>query len=252
MPLNESEVRRYRADGFLELGPVLAPAEVALLREEARLIGSPGRPLVDANLVDAESGTIWRSYAMDRDSEAFRLLTRLPRILEPVRALLGEDVYLWQAHMNHKPAARGEAWHWHQDYANWCLDGLPRGGLGDVVTVVVMLDDSTPDNGPLKAIRGSQTTGPGDGYWDVGSGRFDVQAVPAEQLAALTRERETVAFLGPAGSALLMSGLTVHGSERNLSHRPRCIAYLAYARDDNGSRTGPRCADLGRLSPMRH
>lgn len=233
MLFNDDQIACYEADGFLNLGQLFMPAEVAALREEASRIGSPARDLSDANLVDEKTGVIWRSYSMDMDSEAFRVATRLPRLLDRARQLLGPKIYLWQAHMNHKVAGRGEAWHWHQDYANWRLDGIPQGGLGDVVTFMVMLDESRPDNGPLKIFRGSHRVDRDDGYWDAETAKFAVQAVDEAQLEELRQSCELVDCLGPAGTVVMFSGLAVHGSEENQSSFPRCVAYFAYNRNDN-------------------
>jgi len=233
MSLTGDEIERYEADGLLLLGQLLTPDEVALLRREARRIGSPERALAEANLRDAETGTVWRSYSVDRDSAAFKALTRLPRLLDRARALLGPSIYLWQAHMNHKVARHGEAWHWHRDYANWRLDGLPRGGLRDVLTFMVMLDDSTPENGPLQIVRGSHLVEQDHGAWDAQSGKFALQAVAPSEIERLLQHNATVEVVGPAGTVVMFSGLAAHGSKRNESPLPRCNAYLAYSRVDN-------------------
>lgn len=109
MALTSQQIAAYETQGFLHLGPLLTAEEVGVLRAEAQRLGSPERALAAANLINETNGVIWRSYAMDRDSDAFRLATRLPRILDRMRAILGPDIYLWQAHMNHKPAGKGEA-----------------------------------------------------------------------------------------------------------------------------------------------
>ena len=233
MEVSEAELARFRSDGLLMLGRLFGDEEAELLRREARRLGSPERTLAEANLRDQESGVIWRSYAIDRDSEAFRLLIRLPRILDRVKALLGPRVYLWQGHMNHKVARHGEAWHWHRDYANWRLDGLPRGGERDVVTVMLMLDDSTPENGPLRIVRGSHLVEQDHGAWDSHSGKFALQAVAPGEIERLLQDNEVVEVLGPAGTAVMFSGLAAHGSAPNRSALPRCNAYLAFAAADN-------------------
>ena len=236
--LSAAEIRRYEAAGYLGLGRLFNDAEVALLKAEARRIGSPARALGEANLVDPERGHIWRSYAMDLDSEAFFTLTRLPRLLDRARELIGENIYLWQSHMNHKPAGRGEAWEWHQDYANWHLDGMPRGGSRDVVTFMVMLDDCTSANGPLQLIPGSHLGGRDEGYWDGVSG-FQQQVITPAKLEALIAANGVVELVGPAGTAVMFTGLTMHASSENHSEAPRCLAYFVYNREDNRPTLGP-------------
>lgn len=233
MALTGQQIAQYKTEGFLHLGQLLTPGEVGLLRAEALRLGSPTRALASANLINETNGVIWRSYAMDRDSDAFRLATRLPRILDRMRAILGPDIYLWQAHMNHKPAGKGEAWQWHQDYTSWWQDGMPRGGLHDCATIMIMLDTSTAKNGPLQVIPRSHLQGRDEGYWDTAGGAFAVQAVAPDRVEELKRDNGVVPILGPAGSAVMFTGMMVHGSEVNLTNLPRCVAYFAYARSDN-------------------
>ena len=233
MALTSQQIEQYEAEGYLHFNQLLTREEVALLRAEALRLGTPARALAAANLTNETTGVIWRSYAMDRDSEAFRLATRLPRILDRIRAVLGPDIYLWQAHMNHKPAGKGEAWQWHQDYTSWWQDGMPRGGIHDCATLMLMLDESTPENGPLQLIPRSHRGGRDEGYWDTGGGAFAVQAVAADRVETLRRENGVAPILGPAGSAVMFPGMMVHGSEENRSKLPRCNAYFAYARADN-------------------
>ncbi len=234
MQLTVDEIAKYEAEGYLHLGQCFSRAEVGLLRREAFRLGSPERALMEANLVDATTGVIWRSYALDRDSEAFRETMRLPRILDRARAILGPHVYLWQAHMNHKVAGKGESWQWHQDYTAWWQDGMPRGGIRDCVTFMLMLDDSTPDNGPLEIIPGSHHSHHGEtGYWDTEGGKFALQAVSQTKVEDLKQRNGVVQILGKAGSMVMFAGMTLHGSRENRSSRPRCNAFFADNRTDN-------------------
>ena len=237
--LTAAQISAFEADGYLNLGQLFDGREVALLKREAGRIASPERELSEANLRDAETGHVWRSYAMDLDSEIFYLATRLPRLLDRARALIGPRIYLWQSHMNHKPAGKGEAWQWHQDYANWYLDGMPRGGARDVVTFMVMVDDCTPENGPLKLIPGSHLGGRDEGYWDSTSAKFAQQVITPAKLEALIEANGVVQLLGPAGTVVMLTGLTMHASSENLSDRPRCLAYFVYNREDNRPTLGP-------------
>ena len=233
MSFTPTQMERYAADGLLELGQLFTPTEMALLTEEARLIGSPARHLAEANLRNEDSGAVWRSYALERDSEAFDIATRLPRLLDRARTLLGPHIYLMQAHMNHKAPGQCEAWQWHQDYQGWWLDGMPRSGLHDCVTFMLMLDDCGRDNGPLRILRGSHHIGRDDGFWDAETGKLAIPAITTERAAELLRDHEIVEILGPAGSVVMFGGLAVHGSEENRSSRPRCLAYFVYIRTDN-------------------
>ena len=110
---------------------------------------------------------------------------------------------------------------------------MPRGGVQDCATIMIMLDASTAENGPLQVSPRSHQQGRDNGYWDTEGGAFAVQAVAPERVEALQRAHGVVPILGPAGSAVMFTGMMVHGSEANLSNLPRCVAYFAYARSDN-------------------
>lgn len=232
--LTTDQVDQYERDGYVHLGTCFTDDEMRLLRAEARRLGSPERTLTEANLIDEKTGVIWRSYALDRDSDAFHAAIRLPRVVDCVRSVLGPHVYLWQAHMNHKVAGKGEAWQWHQDYTSWWQDGMPRGTIRDCATIMVMLDDSTPENGPLEIIPGSHLGHHGEaGYWDTDGGKFALQAVSPETVESLKAKNGVVPILGAAGSAVMFAGMVIHGSKENKSDRPRCNAFFAYNRTDN-------------------
>lgn len=68
------------------------------------------------------SDNIRLSFALEKDSEACRLAQHLPRILGPVKQMLGEQVYLWLSRINHKMACHGGLWLWHQDYTSWHMN----------------------------------------------------------------------------------------------------------------------------------
>ena len=96
-----------------------------------------------------------------------------------------------------------------------------------------MLDDRTPENGPLQLIPCCQIQGRDEGYWDTKGGAFAVQAVSADRVEALKRVNGIIPILCQACSAVMFTGMMVHGSEENRSPLPRCNAYFAYARADN-------------------
>jgi len=230
--LKVDQKKEYLTRGFLSLGSLFSSDEVNYLRRVAHQVELGNRPLKDANICDLDTGLAWRSYALHRDFKAFDIISRLPRILSPVQSLLGSSVYIFQTHMNHKAAKRGEEWSWHQDYANWRLDGLPSGAINDCISVMIMLDDCTEDNGPVQVIAGSHIVHPETGHWDY-SGKFKLMAVSESHISQLLSQGLPTKLVGSAGTVVLFSGLLVHGSAANQSPRSRCVAYFAYSRDQN-------------------
>jgi hypothetical protein len=108
-----------------------------------------------------------------------------------MRALIGPSLRLQNVKLNLKSAGYGAAVEWHQDWAFYPYTN------DDVLALGVMLDDFTPDNGPMMVLPGSHR---GPVYDHIGNGVFcgaiDTQAAGIDLRAA-------VPLLGPAGSITL-------------------------------------------------
>lgn len=120
--------------------------------------------------------------------------------------------------LNVKRARVGSAYHWHQDYPFWF--GCIGPDAADVVNAMVLLDDAGPDNGALRLVRGSHRAGPVPRD----------HAEPTRMLAdpARVATDRAVTATAPAGSALVFSGLLVHGSPPNRSDRDRRAVLLCF------------------------
>src|SRR5665647_2644929 len=89
--------------------------------------------------------------------EEIALLARHPRLIEPLRQLFGEEVYVHQFKLNAKAAFEGDVWQWHQDYGTWHRDdGMPA---ARAMNIAVFLDEVMPINGPLLLIPKSHKQG---------------------------------------------------------------------------------------------
>ena len=81
-------------------------------------------------------------------------LARSERILGRVTPLIGPDIQLQHSKLATKPPAKGMGtFAWHQDFAFF-----PHTN-SDLVAVMVMLDDATPENGCMQMVRGSHKLG---------------------------------------------------------------------------------------------
>jgi ectoine hydroxylase len=87
------------------------------------------------NIYDANRPEVWReksgaprtAFAAHLYNEAFGLLGRHPRMIEPIEQIFGEKVYMHQFKINAKAAFTGDVWQWHQDYGTWKRDdGMPE------------------------------------------------------------------------------------------------------------------------------
>jgi ectoine hydroxylase len=239
MKLADAQIRQYQQDGFLVVGNLFSKPEIALLRDEAAMLGTPQRGTPGANVYEKKTGRIRQSYASEQDSEAWELAYRLPKFLEPVHQLLGEQVYLWHSRIIFKLAHVGEQWQWHQDFTSWHMDGAVRGDVQDMISIMVMLDDTTPENGPVRFVPGShlaegaQEGGVLDWHYDFETTAYPVHTTLDEHIDRMTQKRPVVECTGPAGTVVFFTAKTVHSSTDNVSSRDRRIMYLVYNSVDN-------------------
>ena len=160
MELSPVQIAEFEDRGVLLFPSLLDEEEAGLLqREVPGLLRRPG-PEAVREKEDASSARL--VFGVHRFSERFRRLVHLPRILNPVRQLLGEEVYLHQSRLNPKPGfGGGGAWDWHQDYPPWhTIDGIPEPRM---IMASVFVDDCTPVTSPLLVIPGSPAPRPARG-----------------------------------------------------------------------------------------
>ena len=86
--------------------------------------------------------------------QAFYDLVFNPKIVDVVENLIGPDIQLHHTKLNLKPPSKEARFEWHQDYPFF-----PHTNF-DLLAVMIMLDDSTEENGCLKIIPGSHKWGP--------------------------------------------------------------------------------------------
>jgi phytanoyl-CoA hydroxylase len=243
--LTPEERIAWRRDGFFVRPGIFDAQEVAALAaaaEEVVILAARGvdesreRYEVDGNhyaevSVGAHRATVQLEHAPSSATlrviepfhglhPRFEALVDDPRLVEPMRALVGAPaVALFTDKLNLKRPREGSRFDWHQDspyWAHFCshLDQLPN--------VLVALDDADTENGCFRVIRGSHRQGmlPGrEGEGVLGPLFTDRRYID---------ESRQVPAIVPAGSAVFFSPHTVHGSEPNRSPRARRALVLTY------------------------
>jgi ectoine hydroxylase len=271
MRLSDTELQQYREEGFFVRESVFSTEDLDRFRMAAeRVVAAAAEssaavtlPATDDLSVDAsdaseieirleetdsdyridgnryvETGDATVQFEHDGESQTIRViepfhhldpvfdeLVQDPRIVTPICGVLGFDrVALWTDKINLKRPREGSGYRWHQDSPYWShvcdhCDQLPN--------VMIALDDADRGNGCFRVVPGSHRDGflPGlaDGtrlgplFTDPAS--FDVDT---QWLAEV-----------PAGSLVIFDAHTVHGSEPNLSDRPRRAIVLTYQPADN-------------------
>ena len=227
--LDEVARQRYAADGFLALPGYVGAAWLARLRavvaakiEASRTLTASDDQFDLAPDHTAEKPNIRRlRKAVDQHPELWTF-AQDAAVVDLVADLVGPDVRFHSSKLNFKWSSGGDPVRWHQDIPAW-----PHTNQ-DVLTFGVYLEDTGPEQGPLKAIPGTHR-GPifdhfdDDGRWTGALGRRDV--------ATLDTKR-AVDLCGPAGTVVLLHCCVVHGSATNHSTRMRPLLLNVYSAAD--------------------
>lgn len=172
-----------------------------------------------------------------------------PRVVEPALDLLGSDrceQLLCQAHF--KMPGDGVSFDWHQDVQH--RDKGPGtwrdlNGRGSYVQTIMLVDDMTAQNGPLKFIPRSAVRG--DPQQRLSFDAYDYNTPMAAGTRSLPfDESRAVTVTGEAGSVLFFGPYAIHGSAPNESTRSRRILINGYAYPGANGRVYPG-RESGRL-----
>jgi ectoine hydroxylase-related dioxygenase (phytanoyl-CoA dioxygenase family) len=148
-------------------------------------------------------------------------LSEDPRLLDPALELLGTsscEQLLCQAH--YKMPNDGVSFDWHQDIQHRDKGGdtwRDVNGRGSFVQTILLVDDMTDENGPLEFVPRSAADLDASGRLVRHEGGPRVDASRA------------VAVTGRAGDVLVFGPYAVHGSNPNVSSRPRRVLINGYA-----------------------
>ena len=226
MRLSADQLKAFDEQGYVFFPNCFSEDEIALLRAEA------------ANVLKHDRQEVWRektgaprtAFAAHTFSEVFSLLARHPRLVEPLRQLFGEDVYVHQFKLNAKAAFEGDVWQWHQDYGTWARDdGMPE---PRAMNIAVFLDEVMPINGPLFLIPKSHRQGVLAAGHDKLTTSYPLWTLDKETVTRLVADAADdadvgiVAPTGKPGSVLMFHGNLVHASPPNITPYPRKIVYL--------------------------
>jgi len=164
-----------------------------------------------------------------------------PRLVEPALDLLGSEhceQLLCQAHF--KMPRDGVSFDWHQDVQH--RDKGPGtwrdlNGRGSYVQTIMLIDDMTEANGPLKFIPQSAVRG---GTLRLSAASYDYNTpMGVGSDPAPFDESQAVTVTGRAGDVLFFGPYAIHGSTANESDTPRRILINGYAYPGANGRVYP-------------
>ena len=220
MNLNDAQVKQFNEEGWLFMPELFSAEEVAVLRTEAEGIYGADRK----EIWREKSGAPRTAFAAHTYNEAFGILGRHPRLIEPVEQLFGEQLSMHQFKINAKAKFDGDVWQWHQDYGTWARDdGMPE---PKAMNISVFLDEVFPYNGALMLIPRSQHDGVLDAAHDEGTTSYPLWTLDNDTVQRLYDKGGLVAPTGKPGGVLMFHGNLVHGSAANITPLPRKIVYL--------------------------
>ena len=227
MKLSEEQIKQFNEEGYIFLPSCFSKDEITVLNDAAAEIYKSDREEVWRE----SSGVARTAFAAHTYNEAHRRLGSHPRLITPIKQLLGGDVYMHQYKINAKAAFDGDVWQWHQDFGVWHRDdGMPE---PRAMNIAVFLDDVSGANGPLIFLPKSHKIGVIEAGHDVQTTSYPLWTLDRETVQKLSNEGGCVAPIGPAGSVIMFSSLLVHASPPNISPLPRTIVYLSLCRTDN-------------------
>lgn len=227
MGLTPQQLDFYRREGYVVAHDVLDASELGRLHAAMNelLAGALGisdhTPLYDLEDTHSpEQPRVRRLKLPHQHHPVFHELIRSPKLLSLMTSILGPSVRMHTSKLNLKSADYGSPVEWHQDWAFY-----PHTN-DDVLAVGVLLDDFTPDNGPMMVV-------PGTHFGPIHSHHQDGVFVGAIDPRHISTEIDrAVPLIAKAGSITLHHARLIHGSALNTSRQPRSfLLYEAMAAD---------------------
>jgi ectoine hydroxylase-related dioxygenase (phytanoyl-CoA dioxygenase family) len=208
---------RVTQDGFSIISHVIPASAVSRLREE----------LAHNSLSRSRAG-----FRHALRHHAIADFVRDPALSSLGSEIFGADAIPFRATLFDKSPASNWLVVWHQDTAlpiqhrrdvpGWgpwsSKDGItyahaPAAALENILALRVHLDDSTIENGPLRVLPGTHSTG----------------VLEDDSIHRLASEIEPVDCIVPLGGVIAMKPLIVHASSKSQSPQPRRVLHIEYA-----------------------
>ena len=248
MQLSQQQLESYQKNGFLILENYFSYAELNIIKAELPRLFAEDTP----RRILERSGAVRSIFAPHITNKVFWYLARLSRLVEPVKQILGSEVYIHQYKVNAKVALEGEQWEWHQDFLYWHKeDNMPT---DRVLSVVLFLQDVNDFNSPMLVIPGSHKKGmidlmPHEKFRSRESTQDNISQnepgwistltadlkykIDKDILAKLVEESNIFAVKGSAGFVLLFHANLLHASAGNLSPWDRFSVFITYNSVEN-------------------
>jgi len=223
----------YKNEGYVVMRSVFSEAEIGRFREETDLLRNDPRFINEKNLrastreVGAEGRIVDRLDPIVDISPLFKALSQDERIQDCLRSIFGEPALLMKDKLIWKcPGANG--YRCHQDYTGWVELPAPPEAM---LSVLIALDASTSDNGPIELFRAKHHQYYLDECTPTGVLTPSEGLVPDEISEHWGPAEQIV--LAP-GDIVIFSSLAPHQSGTNVTNTYRRHIYLTYSASSYG------------------
>src|SRR4026209_126314 len=192
MKLSPEQLAQFDREGHLFFPSLFSRAEIRVRNAEVPGLYAQRRP---ENVREKSGDVVRTNFAAHLYSYPFAKLARHPRMVEPIKQLFGEDVYMHQFKINGKQAFDGDVWQWHQDYGTWRADDqMPEARAKNVA---IVLDQPNELHAPLLFIPGSHKQGVVDAQHDTSTTSYPLWVITHEVIGKLVEHGGIVAPKGP-------------------------------------------------------
>lgn len=223
MALNASQIEFYRESGYLILENAIDSETLTRIRAKIDEFIQLSRSVESSDAIfdlapshSSHSPCVRRLKNPHIQDSLFHDLSRSSMIIDPVAELLGGTVRFDHSKLNFKPPNSDAAIQWHQDW------GFYPHTNDDMLAVGVMIEDCTPDNGPMMIIPGSHR---GPVYNHHENGIF-AGGIDPDELGDLLGE--AIDCTAPAGSISIHHVRTLHASRNNATDSTRPLLLYSY------------------------
>jgi phytanoyl-CoA hydroxylase len=203
-----SPLESFRRDGYAIFREVVDPALVSEASAHVEWLQAR-HPEVRPENLDHQ--------LLGKDPFWLRLVSD-SRLLDIAELFIGPNIALFASHYICKPPGDGQPVLWHQDGSYWPLEPM------EVVSLWLAVDDSTPENGCMRVIPGTQ--------------HLDLQQLKARtEIANVLRsgmdeaavdESKAIDLVLRAGDVSVHHPNVIHGSNANASSKRRCGLTIRY------------------------
>lgn len=224
--LTNNQIEEFQKNGYLLMSDLFKTDEIEALSNELSVLSSQDSPNVYKQNGDDAIRTV---FAPNQFSELFNRAYKLDFLVDTVKQILEDDVYLFQYKFNTKIALKPGTWNWHQDFTFWKDDGMPA---PKAITVAIYLNDVTEFSGGMVIVPGSQKLGRVACTMENPDGVHDENlkyVIHKEALEdAVKKCGGMISTKGKKGSVLFFDSNVLHASSHNLYYENRDILMITY------------------------